>query len=199
MRSKVPYLGEDGVIHFKTSEETEKPGVYIALASFITSYARKKTITSSQQIMDNYNNGLSRAVWVYSDTDSMHIALNGEDPEEFLKTCGLDIDSTKLGAWDWEMTYKRGKYLRSKCYIEDEIITEEKYLKGIKSEEDYLYSKDKDGYYKLKITVAGMPKGCYKHVTFNNFKVGASYSGKKQPKNVKGGVVLSDIDFTIKE
>ena len=99
------------------------------------------------------------------------------------------------------MTFRKGKYLRQKCYIEKEIITEEDYFKGLKKEDSFLYSKDlkKGEYYKLKITVAGMPKGCYPYVNFSNFKIGATYKGKKQPKNVKGGVVLSDIDFTIKK
>ena len=44
-----------------------------------------------------------------------------------------------------------------------------------------------------------MPKDCYQYVNFNNFKIGASYKGKKQPKIVPGGVVLSEIDFTIKK
>ena len=84
-------------------------------------------------------------------------------------------------------------------YIEEEIISEEDYEKGIKSETHFLYSKDKDGYYKLKITVAGMPSSCYEYVNFRNFKIGASYKGKKQPKVVPGGVVLNHVDFTIKQ
>jgi hypothetical protein len=47
--------------------------------------------------------------------------------------------------------------------------------------------------------VAGMPKECYPYVNFKNFKIGASYKGKKQPKNTVGGVVLNNIDFTIKK
>ena len=97
------------------------------------------------------------------------------------------------------MCFKRGKYLRQKCYIEDEIIPQEKYEKGIQSETSYLYSKDKNGFYKMKVTVSGMPDGCYKHVTFDNFKLGASYEGKHQHKIVEGGAVLLDIDFTIKK
>lgn len=199
VRSKIPYLDEDGVLHYKDSDPEEKDPVYVAMASFITSYARLKTITAAQEITDRYNKKLSKAEFVYADTDSLHIVLNGEDEEEFLKNCGLDIDSTKLGAWDHEMSFNKGKYLRQKCYMENEIIDEESYLKGLEKEDSYLYNKDKNGFYKLKITVAGMPSGCYPYVTFNNFKIGAMYEGKKQPKLVKGGVILNSVDFTIKK
>ena len=44
-----------------------------------------------------------------------------------------------------------------------------------------------------------MPKDCYEYVTFRNFKIGAKYKGKKLPKIVEGGVVLEEVDFTIKK
>lgn len=198
-RSKIPYLAEDNTIHYKLGDIEEKEGIYVSMASFITSYARLKTISAAQKITDNFNSGKSKAEFVYADTDSLHINLNGESEEEFFKGCGLDIDSTKLGAWDYEAKFNKAKFLRQKCYIENHIISEEDYERGSKGEESFLYTKDKDGFYKLKITVAGMPSGCYSRVTFNNFKLGASYQGKKQPKIVKGGVILRDVDFTIKE
>ena len=199
VRTKIPYLNKDGVIHFRDSDIKYRDGVYIAMASFITSYARLKTISSAQRITDNYNSGRCKAEFVYADTDSLHIVLNGEDENEFLKNCGLDIHPTKLGAWDNESKFICAKFLRQKCYIEKEIIDEDTYNKNINGEFDYLYSKDDKGSYKLKITVSGMPKGCYPYVNFNNFKIGASYKGKMSPKMTQGGVVLSDIDFTIKE
>ena len=199
VKSKIPYMGEDGIIHFRDGEEEQKDGVYIAMASFITSYARYKTITSAQKIEDNYHAGKSKARFVYADTDSLHCVLNGESDDDFIKGCGLDIDSTKLGAWDHEMTFKKGKYLRQKCYIESEIIDEKEYLESIDTKNGFLYSKDDEGFYKLKITVAGMPKGCYEHVTYRNFKLGSVYKGKLQPTRVPGGVVLNEVDFTIKE
>lgn len=194
IKSKIPYLGEDDVIHFHDSEVKYRDGVYVALASFITSYARLITISAAQTITDNYNSGKSKIQFVYADTDSLHCVS-----EDFSLPEGLDIDSTKLGAWDFEMKFSKGKYLRQKCYIENEIIDEEEYEKGKTSKTSYLYNKDNKGFYKMKITIAGMPKGCYPYVTFKNFKIGASYKGKKQPKIVRGGVVLGDIDFTIKE
>ena len=199
VKSKIPYLHDDGTVHYYDSEPEEKDGIYVAMASFITSYARLKTISAAQTITDEYNAGKSTAQFVYADTDSLHIWLDQETEEDFFNTCGLDIDSTKLGAWDFEATFSKAKFLRQKCYIEDHIISEEDYFKGISGDEKYLYSRDKNEYYRLKITVAGMPAGCYNQVTFNNFKIGASYSGKKQPKIVKGGVILREVDFTIKK
>ena len=197
--SKIPYLSDDNQIHYKDGETEIKDGIYIAMASFITSYARRKTITSAQKIMDNKRLKLSKAEFCYADTDSLHINLNGEDIDDFLNNSGLDIDDYRLGAWKFESKFKNAKFLRQKCYIEKEIISEEDYNHGMETDEKYLYSKDKFGYYYQKITVAGMPKECYPYVTFNNFKIGASYKGKKQPKIVPGGVVLAEIDFTIKK
>lgn len=202
-RSKIPYMDKKGVLHYYDTEVETKDPVYIAVASFMTSYAREITIAAIQRIMDNYNNKLSKAQFVYADTDSLHVALNGESVEEFLKNCGLYIHPTELGAWKHESTFKRGKFLRKKCYIEQTILTEEEYNEGIadseSEEERGLYSKDKNGFYKKKVTVAGLPASCYNEVTFKNFEIGASYSGKKQPVLVPGGVVLKSIEFTIKK
>ena len=183
VRSKIPYLADDNEIHYKDGETEYKDGIYIAMASFITSYARRKTITSAQKIMDNHKNGLSKAQFVYADTDSLHIILNGEDENKFLNESNLDISPTKLGAWKFESKFNKAKFLRQKCYIEN-------------STED-IDNPDPD--YNLKITVAGMPTTCHPYVNFKNSRIGASYKGKKQPKNVPGGVVLSEIDFTIKK
>ena len=84
----------------------------------------------------------------------------------------LDIDDVRLGAWAHESSFDRAKYIRAKTYIEE-----------------------RDG--KLTVTCAGMPKVLHKLVTFDNFKPGAIYGGKLLPKNVPGGVVLSETTFKI--
>lgn len=176
--SKIPYLGEDNQIHYKDGETENRDGIYIAMASFITSYARRKTIKSAQTIMDNYAAGKSKIQFVYADTDSLHcISPDHELPE------GLEIHNNRLGAWKFESKFNKAKFLRQKCYIEN-------------STEDI---ESDDPSYELKVTVAGMPKDCHPFVNFRNFKIGASYKGKKQPKLAPGGMVLSEIDFTIKK
>lgn len=198
-RSKIPYLDDEKVIHYKDSEPTEKEPIYVPISSFITSYGRYDVITSAQKIKDNYAKGISKAQFAYADTDSLHVILNGESIEDFLNSCGLKIHDTELGAWKLEMEFSKAKFLRQKCYIEQAIIKEKDYETGIAGDEAFLYSKDKNNYYKLKITIAGMPHDCYDQVNFNNFNVGATYSGKKQPMMVKGGVILTSVDFTIKK
>ena len=185
MVNKVPYY-EDKQVKYYYSEPTIRKGIYIAVASFITSYARRVTITSAQKITDDYNAGRSNIQFIYADTDSLHL-----DSPNFQLPKGLDIDPYKLGAWKYESRFsdkgqKEGcgaKYLRQKCYIEN-------------STEDI---ESDNPEYKLKITVAGMPVECYPQVTFENFNIGASYHGKKSPRTVTGGTVLVDTDFTIIE
>ena len=194
IKNKIPYLDEEGVVKYYDSEVKEKDGIYVAMSSFITSYGRDIIVRSAQKIADDYNSGKSELQFIYCDTDSLHILS-----PDFSLPEGLEINSTKLGAWDCEARFKSGKFLRSKCYMELHIISEEDYWEGRKGEEPYLYSKDKNGFYKKKITVAGMPSECYEQVNFSNFKIGANYSGKLQPRDVKGGVVLESVDFTIKK
>lgn len=185
MINKVPYYRDNEVKYYYSEPETRK-GIYIAMASFITSYARLKTISSAQRITDDYNAGKSDIQFIYADTDSLHCLSPGFKLPE-----GLEIDPYKLGAWKYESKFSdRGqkpgcgaKYLRQKCYIEN--LTED------------TSNPDPDDY-KLKITVAGMPEECYDQVTFDNFVIGADYYGKKMPKIVPGGTVLLDGTFTIK-
>lgn len=179
--NKVPYY-QDGQVKYYYSQPESKKGVYIAVASFVTSYARRVTITSAQKITDDYNAGKSDIQFVYADTDSLHCSSPGFKLPE-----GLDIDPYKLGAWKYESKFysedgNGAKYLRQKCYIEN-------------------FTEDIDNpnpEYHLKITVAGMPEECYDQVTFDNFEIGANYYGKKQPKTVPGGTVLVEGTFTIK-
>ena len=100
---------------------------------------------------------------------------------------GLEIDPYKLGAWKYESKFYGedgcgAKFLRQKCYIKN--LTED--------------VDNPNPEYKLKVTVAGMPEECYDQVTFDNFKIGANYFGKKTPMTVEGGTVLVEGTFTIK-
>lgn len=190
-RSKIPYM-KNGMVRYADAEPEEVPGAYVAVAAFITANGRRRVITAAQRITDDYNAGKSKIQWLYADTDSCHIlSPDGELPE------GLDISATELGAWKVESSFYRAKYLRSKCYVDDEMISEEEYNKGKASKFSSQYSEKNGEYHYLKITAAGMPDTCYDQVTFNNFQFGKTYGGKKIPEVVPGGIVFIDDTFTI--
>jgi len=176
VRGKIPYLNEDGVVKYKLSEEEIRDSIYLPVASFITSYARRKTILTSQIIKDYTLKKYNKDYYIYSDTDSIHLL---DLPDDEIKQF-VDIDDYRLGAWKIESRFTRGKYIRQKCYIEE-------------------YNEN------LNVTIAGLPKKLGKYITFENFNKGLTLSANESDKehkltfkHVKGGVILMDTDFTIK-
>lgn len=85
------------------------------------------------------------------------------------------------GAWKHESSFTRARFIRQKCYIEQDENDE------------------------LNVTIAGLPKKLGKKIiNFDNFYVGFTTQdlqideSKLMYKHVKGGVVLVNTDFTIK-
>ena len=99
---KEPYLGEDGIVHFKLHEEHEKKVGYIAVGSAITSYARNFTI---RHAMANYDR------FCYADTDSIH--LQGIEPAEMVK-----VDPVEFCCWKNESDFDFAYFERQKTYAE---------------------------------------------------------------------------------
>jgi len=181
VRSKYPYLNEDGIVKYGMYPQEIRNAIYIPVASFITSYARRKTIETSQAIKDYSIKKYGIDYYIYSDTDSIHM-LNTNIDE--LKNV-IEIDDYKLGAWKLESQFKKGKYIRQKCYIEQGFDDN------------------------INVTIAGLPKKLAPLINFDNFDIGFTTenfnpeiikeTGKKLTfKHVKGGVLLVDTDFTIK-
>ena len=180
-RQKMPVI-KDGELHFEMLPTEERKPIYIPAATFITSYARKYIIETSQFIRDWSMKNKGFDAYCYSDTDSIHCLLTKDDLDVLKEY--IDIDPYRLGAWDCEAIFTRGRYLRQKCYIE-EI----------------------DG--EIEATVAGMPKKLSHLITFENFNVGFTTEaftdeeiGAKGRKlkyvHTEGGVVLMPTEFTIK-
>lgn len=101
VQSKLPYY-QDKLVKYKLGEKETRDPIYIPVGTFITAWARYKTISSAQKVYDRF---------VYADTDSLH--LIGTDLPE-----GLEIDPVKLGAWKHESTFSKARFLRQKSYIE---------------------------------------------------------------------------------
>ena len=203
VQSKIPFLGEDGIIHYTLSEKEDKEGIYLPVGIFITSYAREKTIRTSQAIKDftlkNYNEDYSIKnygidKYIYSDTDSIHTTLSIEELKQF-----CDIDDVRLGAWAHEGYATKAKFVRQKCYLENLVVKRKFKGKKIQNLKSKCYNNIKWKHFTdLKITCAGMPARCYHNVTWESFKEGFSCGDKLAFKHVKGGVMLVETEFTIK-
>lgn len=171
IRSKYPELDDKGIVTYKFYDKEIREPIYIPMAAFITSYARNKTIRTSQAIKEYSIKNYGKDYYIYSDTDSIHSLFTDS---KILKQF-VDIDDYRLGAWKLESRFIKGKYLRAKSYIE----------------------MSPEG--KLNCTVAGLPKNLGDVVDFDNFKIGNSYFGKMIPLHVKGGLILKPDYFTIRE
>lgn len=181
VQEKIPYYDEK--LRFKVGEVEQRDSIYVPVVSFITSYGRDKALRSAQKNYDRF---------IYMDTDSLHL-VGTELPDN------LDIDSTKLGWWDLEKTWVRGYFIRAKTYIEEESVsreTMESMVQEEKAEPWQFYEVDGD-LRVLNITCAGMPKNCYRHVTYENFRPTKWFDGKLMPVMSKNGIILVKKVFTI--
>ena len=157
------------IVKYKLGEKNTKDGVYLPMGAFITAYARDKTIRTSQAIKDYSIKKYGIDMYCYSDTDSIHTILPIEELKQF-----CEIDDVELGKWKHESHFTRAKFIRQKTYLEE--------IEG-----------------EIQITCAGLPQRCYDQVTWNNFKEGMKVDGKLTFTHVKGGVILKETEFTIKE
>ena len=200
---KIAYVDENGIINYRTVLARDKTPGYIAIGSAITSYARNFTIRAAQK---NYY-GKDKRGFIYADTDSIHCDLK---PEE-LK--GITVHPKNFCCWKVESTWDEGYFVRQKTYIEH-IVEED----CVPVEKPY-YS----------VRCAGMPQKCKdlflasvqgvdseskeikeKYTDYereflkvkremSDFDVGLIVPGKLLPKRIKGGVVLKDTLFEMRD
>jgi hypothetical protein len=101
VQSKIPHYNEGMIKYTEGPKETRNP-IYIPVGTFVTSWARYKTITSAQTVFDRF---------IYADTDSLHL-IGHEIP------ANLEISPTELGKWKHESIFTKARFLRQKSYIE---------------------------------------------------------------------------------
>lgn len=164
----------DGATHYHTIDEHEKKVTNIAIGAAITAHARFYQINT---IQNNFE------IFRYSDTDSLHCV---GDPSQFKGK----IDATEYGAYDIENTWKRARFIRQKTYIEE-------------CEPAGPMCETCRTHCNWNICAAGMTEKQKDYFrenhNFDDFKPGLKIvGGKLQPLHVKGGVILKDVDFTLK-
>lgn len=111
---KTPYSEGSDVV-WKTDRkdtQTEYKRKYLPVAIAITAWGRRQLV-----IMAN----LLGKYFLYCDTDSIHYLKEGGQAivDAAIKKGLFSDDPEKLGSWKYEGTYKRGRYLRAKCYMEE--------------------------------------------------------------------------------
>lgn len=207
---KVPVLNDENEIvdYIYDSGEDHTP-IYIPIASAITSYARRFTVKASI---------MNKDVWIYSDTDSCHFVC---DPDYVPK--GMEIHESKLNCWKIENESENSLFIRQKTYIEytedkenpDFSIYDikacgmperckmlfEQNLKHNYPDGDLLhipvYEDDKIVDYKTVKLSDDEIKFMETKRKIQDFHNGFSVPGKLIPKIIKGGTVLTEVDFTI--
>lgn len=195
---KIAYL-KQGHLAFYTIHANEKKLGYIPVGSCITSYARNFTIRAAQA---NYEH------FLYADTDSIHLNCEPESVK------GIIIHDTDFNAWKMESVWEIGYFLRQKAYIEK-----------IKHEKGYDYNVKCAGMpkqcqakfsYDLKLTdllstthswikSTGKTKkkkkitGYYKPSRITDFDIGLKIPHSLKARQIKGGVVLIDSDWIMRD
>lgn len=168
--SKIPVMGDDGVVRYVLGDPERRTPVYTAAGVFITSHARNKTIRSAQENYDTF---------AYADTDSLHL-MTQDAPK------GLTIHASELGAWKHEYAFKEAMFLVPKRYLE-----KLDYKIAADGSRDHSISDH------FHVAFAGMPRDVAAQFTFDDMVQGRQLVGKNTPKYVPGGVALVPAKFEL--
>lgn len=114
--NKLPfYTEEKGVTYSGRETTTATPyrRKYLPVAIAITAWARQQLVRLGNTLGEDF---------LYCDTDSVHFKRSGVSKiVKAYNNYEIDLHDEKLGSWSKEGSFKRGKYLRPKCYIEETL------------------------------------------------------------------------------
>ena len=197
---KKAYLKEDGSLGYILIPEYKKKPGYIAIGSAITSYARNFTIRAAQK---NYY-GKDKRGFIYADTDSIHCDLS---PEEIK---GIKIDDREFNCWKIETEWDIGYFARQKTYIEHIVKMDGKEIEtpyynikcaGMPPRCKYLFNMSMTGTTPVESRIP-LSKEEQEFVSvkrdITDFKQGLKIPGKLLPKNIKGGIILTETEYTFR-
>lgn len=199
---KIVELTEDG-LKFHTVFSNDKTPGYIAVGSAVTSYARNFTITAAQK---NYY-GVNKPGFIYADTDSIHCDL---EPDQLID---VPVHPTKFNHWKLESYWDTAYFTRAKTYIEhithhdgepvDEPYYDIKCAGMPANSKEYFnrilekkeVGKDEDIPDNIRHYINSMIK---KRTKITDFQAGLEVPGKLLPKQIKGGIILTEVSFKMK-
>ena len=191
---KLPSFNEDSdeVEYFFETGPDNKP-LYIPIASAITSYARKFTLRAAI---------LNSEYFYYSDTDSLHMCHQDNYTPK-----GMVIDESHLSCWKLENVAQHSLFIRQKTYIEFTGSDYDIKACGMPDrskmlfEENLRQNKPVNGVLRVRdekiILTPSEVEFMRQKRTVDDFKIGFSVPGKLMPKIIKGGTVLTEVEFTI--
>lgn len=201
---KVAYIKDDGSLGYRIVEEHDKKVIYIPIGSAITSYARNFTIRTAQK---NYH-GVDKAGFIYADTDSIHCDL---EPDQLID---VPVHPTAFCHWKLEAFWDEAIFVRQKTYIEhvtheDEEPIEKPYYNikcagmGKRCKELFNISLMGDANINDKYTeeekefLFDENEQPIKR-TLSDYKLGLCIPSKLVPRNIAGGVLLTETTYCMR-
>lgn len=201
---KVAFEKEDGSLSYKFQEEHNKKVISIPIGSAITSYARNFTIRTAQA---NYH-GVDKPGFIYADTDSIHCDLT---PDQLVN---VPVHPTAFNHWKLETFWDVGIFVRQKTYIERVTHEDCEPIKkpyynikcagmGERCKELLNMSLLGEVPEKEKLTEAETEflyddNGDVIKRELTDFKVGLTVPSKLIPRNIPGGVLLTNSTFCLR-
>lgn len=203
---KVAFMKEDETLGFYDIVANDKKTLYIPIGSAITSYARNFTIRTAQK---NYY-GKDKRGFIYADTDSIHCDLDATE----LK--GVPVHPTAFCHWKLESYWDKAIFVRQKTYIEhitheDEQPIDNPYYNikcaGMPKASKLLLEKSIEHITPAEIQqLETERKKTFTDVEkqfmltpreLTDFKIDLVVPSKLVPKQIKGGVLLTETSFKL--
>ena len=205
---KLAYDKSEDEIGFCTVPQFDKNLIYIPCGSAITSYARNFTIRAAQA---NYY-GKDKRGFIYADTDSIHCDISADALQ------GITIHDKNFCCWKAEASWDKAIFARQKTYIEH--ITAEnltpietpyynikcagmpdrcKELFNISMTNRKLTQEELNALTDNEREFLFDEKGKRIRRKLTDFKTGLKIPSKLLPKRIKGGVILTEVYFTMTE
>lgn len=207
---KTGAISDGGGIHYTVHPEREKKPGYIPIGAAVTSYARNETIRKAQ--LNFY--GADKRGFIYADTDSIHCDLDISE----LK--GVPLHDVDYGFWKVESQWDKAWFVRQKTYAEHVISKNfkpvvpfwEMKCAGMPDKCKRLFLRSMC---RIKFARGKRIKMFHvKHAnsnqiaernflkkkrTIKDFKYGLVVPGKLIPKHIKGGVLLTPIEYSLRK